>query len=197
MMRSNLVAVGNQARPRFRLIQGGLQCKTEFASLNVVAAPETSPPFKVDAIAYEEDTWLMMSAEPQFAEPPEHPVRLMTDLIQAQPRPPGSVVVRGKSPLQFLAIVHDVNQDPTWREQWVEACLKNIFKESEQRKLQAIGLPLLGTKHGRLEIKRFIFLLRGVLNRIDFKHLKHLWLVSPTPVNAYIINWLESEKEEV
>ena len=186
----------NQARQRFHLIQGGLQCQTVFASLNVIAAPEKYPPFKVDAIAYEEDTWLMMSAEPEIADPPEHPIRLMTDLIEAQPRPAGSVVVRGKNPLQFLAIVHDVNQDPTWREQWVEACLEKIFKESEQRLLQAIGLPLLGTKHGRLEMKRFIFLLRRVLKRIAFKHLKHLWLVAPTPKNAYIINWLESEKEE-
>jgi len=190
------VTADNQARQKFRLIQGGLQCQTVFASLNVIAAPETSPPFKVDAIAYEEDTWLMMSAEPEIADPPEHPIRLMTDLIEAQPRAAGNVVVRGKNPLQFLAIVHDVNQDPTWREQWVEACLEKIFNESEQRMLQAIGLPLLGTKHGRLEMKRFIFLLRHVLKRIAFKHLKHLWLVSPTPENTYIINWLESEKEE-
>lgn len=186
----------NQARQKFRLIQGGLQCQTVFASLNVIAAPEKSPPFKVDAIAYEEDTWLMMSAEPEIADPPEHPIRLMTDLIEAQPRAAGSVVVREKNPLQFLAIVHDVNQDPTWREQWVEACLEKIFNESEQRMLQAIGLPLLGTKHGRLGMKRFIFLLRRVLKQIAFKHLKHLWLVSPTPENTYIINWLESEKEE-
>ena len=191
------MAADNQARPRFRLIQGGLQCRTVFASLNVIAAPETSPPFQVDAIAYEEDTWLMMSAEPEMAEPPEHPIRLMTDLIEAQPRAVGSVVVRGKNPLQLLAIVHDVNQDPTWREQWVEACLEIIFKESEQRMLQAIGLPMLGTKHGRLEKKRFILLLRRVLKRIHFQHLKHLWLVSPTLENASIINWLESEKEEV
>jgi hypothetical protein len=190
------VAVDNQTRPCFRLIQGGLQCETVLASLNVIAAPEKSPPFKVDAIAYEEDTWLMMSAEPEIAEPPEHPIRLMTDLIEAQPRAAGSVVVRGKNPLQFLAIVHDVNQDPTWREQWVEACLENIFKESEQRMLQAIGLPLLGTKHGRLEKKRFILLLGRVLKRTPFKHLKHLWLVAPTPENAKIINWLESKKEE-
>lgn len=191
------MAADKQARSRFRLIHGSLQCQTAFASLNVIAAPEESPPFKVDAIAFEEDTWLMMSADPEIAEPPEHPIRLMTDLIEAQPQPVGSVVVKGKNPLQFLAIVHDVNQDPTWREEWVERSLENIFKESEQRMLQAIGLPLLGTKHGRLEKKRFISLLSRVLKQIPFKHLKHLWLVAPTPKNFDIINWLELEKEEV
>jgi hypothetical protein len=191
------VTADNQARPRFRLIQGGLQCQTDFGSLNVIAAPETSPLFRIDAIAYEEDTWLMMSAEPEIAGPPEHPIRLMTDLIEARPQPVGSVVVRGKNPLRFLAIVHDVNQDPTWREQWVEASLEIIFKESERRRLKAIGLPLLGTKHGRLEKKRFIFLLCRVLKRTPLKHLKHLWLMAPTPENAHIIHWLESKKEEV
>ncbi|UCD77226.1 MAG: aminotransferase class V-fold PLP-dependent enzyme [Desulfobacterales bacterium] len=190
------MAADNQARSRFHLIQGGLQCRTAFASLNVTAAPEESPPFRVDAVAFEEDTWLMMSAEPEIAEPLEHPIRLMTELIEAQPKPVGSVVVRGKNPLQFLAIVHDVNQDPTWREEWVEGALKNIFKESERRMLQAIGLPLLGTKHGRLEKKRFVSLLSRVLKQIPFKHLKDLWLMAPTPQNADIIKWLESEKKE-
>jgi hypothetical protein len=190
------VAADSRTRSKFRLIQGGLQCRIAFASINVVAAPEESPPFKVDAIAFEEDTWLVMSTEPEIAEPPEHPIRLMTDLIAAKPIPVGSVVVRGKNPLLFLAIVHDVNQDPTWREEWIESALKKIFKESEQRRLQAIGLPLLGTKHGRMEKKRFILVLRRVLKQTPFKHLKRLWLMVPTPQNSDIINWLESEKKE-
>jgi hypothetical protein len=177
----------------FRLIQGGLQSQTVFAFINVVAAPEESPPFEVDAVAFEEDTWLVMSADPKIADPPEHPIRLMTGLIKARPEPVGSVLVRGKNPLRFLAIVHDVNQDPTWQEEWIESALKEIFKESEQRQLRAIGLPLLGTLHGRLKKRRFILLLSRVLQQTPFKHLKYLWLMVPTPQNSDIINLLESE----
>jgi hypothetical protein len=177
------------------MIPGGLQSQTVFASIRIIAAPEESPPFEIDAIAFEEDTWLVMSADPKIVDPPEHPIRLMTDLIETKPEPVGSVVVRGRKPLRFLAIVHDVDQDPTWREEWVEAALKAIFKESEHRNLQAIGLPLLGTLHGRMEKRRFILLLSRVLKQTLLKHLKHLWLMVPTPQSADIINWLETEKE--
>jgi hypothetical protein len=61
----------------------------------------------------------MMSASPTVCEPDIHPIRLMTDVINAEPEPIGSVVVRKGNPLRFLAIVHDVNQEPTWREEWV------------------------------------------------------------------------------
>jgi hypothetical protein len=166
-----------------------------FASISITAAPEESPPFEIAAKAFEEDTWLVMSADPKIAEPPEHPIRLMTDLIQAQPEPVGSVLVRGKNPLRFLAIVHDVNQDPTWQEEWIVSALTEIFRASEHRKLQAIGLPLLGTLHGRLEKRRFILLLSRVLKQTPFIHLKYLWLMVPTPQNSEIIKMLESEKE--
>lgn len=187
------MAADTEARLKFRLIPGGLQSQTEFASIRITAAPEESPPFEIDARVFEEDTWLVMSADPKIAEPPEHPIRLMTDLIEAQPEPVGSVLVRGKNPMRFLAIVHDVNQEPTWQESWIENALIAIFKEAEHRKLQAIGLPLLGTLHGRLEKRRFILLLSRVLKRTTFKYLKHLWLMVPTPQNAEIINWLESK----
>lgn len=189
------MAADTEARQKFRLIPGGLQSQTVFASIRITAAPEESPPFEIDARVFEEDTWLVMSAAPKIAEPPEHPIRLMTDLIEAQPEPVGSVLVRGKNPMRFLAIVHDVNQEPTWQESWIENALMAVFKEAEDRRLQAIGLPLLGTLHGRLEKRRFILLLSRVLKQTPFNHLKYLWLMVPTPQNTEIINWLESEKK--
>ncbi len=187
------MGANNGTYSNFRMIPGGLQSQTVFASISIIAAPEESPPFEVDAIAFEEDTWLVMSADPKIVDPPEHPIRLMTDLIETKPEPVGSVMVRDKKPLRFLAIVHDVNQDPTWREEWVEESLKAIFRESEHRNLQAIGLPLLGTLHGKLEKRRFISILGRILRQTPFKHLKQLWLIVPTPQNSEIINWLESE----
>jgi len=178
-------------RSRLRLIQGGLRCTISFGSLRIVAAPENSPPFEIDALAVEEDTWLIMSAKPKIVEAEDHPIRLMTDLLEAQPKPVGSVTIRGKNPLRFMAIVHDVNRNPTWREDWVENALIEIFRESERRKLGAIGLPLLGTQHGNLANQRFVVLLSRVLLQAPVRHLKCLWLIAPIPINSEIIEMLK------
>ena len=117
----------------------------------------------------------------------------MTDVINAEPEPVGSVVVRKGHPLRFLAIVHDVNQEPTWKEEWIVTALKHVFQESEKRKISAMGLPLLGTKHGRLDKLRFVVLLAEVLNHIVWDHLKQLWLIVPPQTGRDMIRVLEAE----
>ena len=116
-------------RSNLKLIRGGLHCEMSFGSVRIVAAPEDNPPFSIDAMVYEEDTWLIMSADTKVCEPEEHPIRLMRDLMNARPEPVGRVLVKGKNPLRFLAVVHDVDQDPTWKEEWVEKALVNIFQD--------------------------------------------------------------------
>jgi len=161
-----------------RLVQGGLSRKLFFGALEIVVAPSRLRPFEIDAIICEEDTWLIMSAEPKEIEPPEHPIRLMTALIGAKPEPVGSVLVKGCCPLKFLAVVHDVDQDPTWDEDWIAEALINVFKEAERRKLRAIGLPLLGTRHGKLPMVRFAELLRRAIEQHTRVHLRRLWLMT-------------------
>ena len=176
-----------------RLIDGGLECETSFHHLRIVAAPAEAAPFDVDGIAFEEDTWLVMSADPKVCEPQEHPIRLMTDLIETKPEPVGSVLIQGSQPLRFLAIVHDVNQEPTWREVWIENALGEIFRKAEQRELKSVGLPLIGTLHGKLKNRRFAVLLGRVLQQFTFQHLKRLWLITSPPITSDIIEWLEAE----
>ncbi len=189
----------NEKRHRpenFELIQGGLHQTASLGPVRIVAAPEGARPFRVNAMVFEEDTWMMMSASPTVCQPDIHPIRLMTDVINAEPEPIGSVVVRKGNPLRFLAIVHDVNQDPTWREEWVAIALKQVFREGEKRKTSSMSLPLLGTIHGRLDKLRFVALLAEVLNHIVFNHLKQLWLIVPPQTGQDIIRVLEAEITE-
>jgi hypothetical protein len=175
-----------------RLIQGHLQCQMAFGPVKIIAAPESAPPFKIDARAYEEDTWLVMSAEPKVCLPEVHPIRLMTELIEARPKNAGSVMVRGNHPLRFLAIVHDVNLEPTWKEEWIETAIAKIFQESEKRNIGAIGLPLLGTLHGRLEPTRFALILGRVIKKAVLTHLRRVWLISPIRTNREVISTLKT-----
>ena len=180
-------------KPRLRLIRGGHRFEISLGSFQIVAAPEYNPPFAVDAVVYEEDTFLVLSAEPVVREPKEHPVRLWTRVIETKPEIPGSVLVMDRRPLRFLAIVHDLNHEPSWREEWIESALEGVFREAEDRTLQSIALPLLGTKHGRLEKQRFIVLLRHALRRSSLRHLKRIWLVMPEGTPYRLLEMFETD----
>ncbi len=76
----------------FELIQGGLHQETAYGPVRIMAAPEETPPFQIDAMVFEEDTWLVMSASPTVCESDIHPIRLMTDVMNAEPETVGRVL---------------------------------------------------------------------------------------------------------
>ena len=174
-----------------KLVQGGLRIETVLGNIRVVAAPEESKLFDVDVIVREEDTWLVMSADPEKCMPEIHPIRLMTELIEAKPETPGRVLIQQGSPIRFLAVVHDFNMDPTWKEEWIYQALNYVFKESEKRKMKAVGIPLLCTRHGRLDVDRFLFIVTDIINRTSFKYLRRLWLMTYKGLAPGLINRIE------
>lgn len=183
-------------KPKLTLIRGSYPYEIKVGSLDIVASPENRAPFKVDAVALEEDTFLVMSADRRVHDPKEPLMKVMTRLIQTRPKTPGSVLVKGKSPFRFLAIVHDLNEEPTWREEWIVSALGGILREAESRRLRSIAIPFLGTLHGSLEKQRFLILLRSALEQISAKHLKRLWLVVPAGTSYKILEILTSGSPE-
>ena len=180
-----------------RVLNGGLQIPPSYGHLRIVSAPGNSPPFKVDAMAYEEDTYLIMSAKPENAPHEVHPLRLMAELENLTPETPGSVRVTGKNPLKFLAVIHDVDNVPTWREDWIDKALGSIFMEAEKRKIHALGLPILGTKHGNVKHARFARFLGRALRQTRFEFLCRLWLIAEVPENSRLMDMLKSELADV
>ena len=175
-----------------RLIQGYLHCAWSYHSLRIVAAPEHAPPFHIDAMAFEEDTWLTMSAEPTVCEPEVHPVRLMTELIEAQPEKVGSVLVQGGNPVRLLAVVYDVDEEPTWKASWIESALSELFRVVQRRGFKSIGLPSIGTRHGKLSAPQFAVILGRVMRKAKWGRLENLWLVSPVGVNRTVMSILKN-----
>jgi len=180
-------------RPKFRMIPGGRRSEVTIGSVRIFAAPEDQPPFPVEAVVLEEDTYLVLSAGWDRIESDDHPVVILTEALEAQPEEPGSVVVCEDSPLRFQAVVYDLNQEPSWREEWVERALEGIFREAEQRRLRTIALPFLGTKHGSLEKERFLLLLRGFLERNRSPYPLRVWLTLPGNTSLKIIDWLDED----
>jgi hypothetical protein len=93
----------------------------------------------------------------------------------------------------LLAIIHDLNQEPSWKEEWVASALDGIFQEAESCKIRSLALPLLGTLHGSLERQRFLALLQDALERRSPRHLTRLWLVVPAGTSSEILAMLEAE----
>jgi hypothetical protein len=144
-------------------------------------APRHTPPFSPDALVEEEDTFLVLSADSGVGEVTEHPIRLMTAIWEAQPETPGSVVVRHARhgrPRRLLAVVHDLQQEPTWREEWVREALDGVLREAEARGVRRLAVPLLGCVHGGLGRERFISLLGQALQRASVRVLESIWIVT-------------------
>jgi hypothetical protein len=183
-------------RPKFKLIQGGCRPEVTLGSVRIVAAPEDRPPFPVEAVVLEEDTYLVLSAGWGQIESDDHPVVILTEALEAQPEEPGSVVVHEDSPLRFLAVVYDLDQEPSWREEWMERALEGIFREAERRRLQTIALPFMGTKHGSLGKERFLLLFRKFLERNRSPYPLRVWLTLPENTSPKIIDLLDEDPEK-
>lgn len=187
--------------PRLELLPGGRRASGRFGPLRIVVAREDDPPFAVDAAAFEEDTWLALSTISPVVRSPGHPVRVMTSVWESEPETPGSVIVKAGSPLRLLAVVHDLNADPTWTEEWVATALRGIFREADDRGVEALMLPLIGTRHGKLPAPRFMALLRSTLEELIDNTpegkitLRRIWLVREDESGEGLLRSLGADQE--
>lgn len=143
-----------------------------------MTAPRHEPPFPVEGVVLEEDTYLVLSAKTRLPERSEHPIRVMTALWEAERKPPGSVVVRPGLRTELLAVVHDLNEEPSWREEWIRTALGRVLEETERRTIAALGMEPLGCVHGRLERDRFEELLKECLAADASETLERLWIMA-------------------
>jgi hypothetical protein len=151
----------------------------------ITEAPAGAPPFPVAAVVEEDDSYHVLSAKPVFRPVDDNPIRVMADAHDAEPDPPGSVVIRRGTPLRMLAVVHRLDERPTWRERWAARAYRGVLLEAERRGLRAIALPLLATVHGTLGLARSRQLLDDAIRGLGPRTLERIWLVvsraSPTP----------------
>jgi len=161
--------------------------------VHVVVAPEHAPPFPVDALAVEEDTHLLLSSDNAITEPDEEFDALIAAAGKKSANRPGSVLVRKTEPLRFLAIVHDIDCEPTWREEWIASAINGTVEEAEWRRLASLGMPLLGTRHGNVEMRRVALWLGRCLSRTSFRYLKRVWVIAPEGSETELMWALRSE----
>lgn len=149
------------------------------AAVEVLVVPEGVTPIALDAVVEEEDTYLVLSAEPRL-EPTGGSLDGALDLVRrAHPLPPGSVALRRGKPKRLLAVVHDLSCTPTWREDWVTQALGGVLRIAHRLQLRSLSLPPLGAVHGRLDPERFVSLLADALAGAEPSSLERVWLRVP------------------
>lgn len=146
------------------------------------AGPADGPaPFAVEAVVLEEDRWLVLSAPPVIREHVEHPLRIHTAVAEATARALGEVVVQGAHPARLLAVVHDLDRDPTVELADVVRALAAVMALCAARRWSRLALPLLGRRHGRLD--RAAVLAATAAALAGAAHVTAVWLVTSEPAD--------------
>jgi hypothetical protein len=177
--------------PKLRFVRNGRHSAITIGSIQVFVGPENMAPYPVEAWVSEEDTYLVLSADTEVFESNQEVEPIMAQLLATSPATPGSVIIKNGYPLRMLAIIHDLNQEPSWKEEWVVNALDRILRETESRRIRSLALPLLGNMHGSLGRPRFLALLREALERRSPKDLQRLWLVVPPGTTSEILVMLD------
>jgi hypothetical protein len=144
--------------------------------LRISLSDAAQPPFAIDAEVCEEDTALILSAERQIRQPSESLQELSTTLHDSRPARPGSVIIRPGNPPRLLAIVHDLDREPSWREGWICRALTRVLSLSQEHALTSLSLPLLGTAHGRIDTRRALYLTLRTLAKRRNTVLEQIWM---------------------
>ncbi len=152
-------------------------------SVHVSVAPEGLAPFPVAAEVREEDTYLVLSppSASDYSATGASLDEALTELESFRPREPGSIVVRGGRPLSILAVVHDLSVSPTWKRDWVVSALDASLREAEMRELEAVSLPVLGARHGTMQVRDFCRLLVDAMGRLQPRYIRYLWIRTARP----------------
>ena len=177
--------------PRLTPVPGGRHAPVRLAGVALLAAPETEPPFPVDVRMVEEDTWRILSPPPELPMPSEHPVRIMTDLIEDRPSLPGSVLV-GRH--QWRAVVYDLDDDPICREDWVAAAFEQTLRRARERGCRSLAVPLLGATHGPLTHLHALSILLAALRRAPRSQCPHrIWVQVGPPHLGGVVGALQDQ----
>jgi hypothetical protein len=157
----------------------------------VTAAPPGAAPFSVQAVVEEQDTGLILDIEPVIQPARESYPVLVRGMQEQRPQPPGEVLLKRGKPLRILAVVHDLDREPSCREEWISAALDGMLRRCVQSKIRSLALPLLGTVHGRFNGMHFVRLLRKALKAHNLPYPERVWLIAGESDCDWIARYLE------
>jgi hypothetical protein len=160
-----------------KLILGGRSKHISCNGVQVTVIDNESLPYSAEVMVFEEDTHLILTADREIHYQEEHPIRLMTDIMNARKNRLGSLVVNDRS---WYAVVIDVNAETMCQPQSVSEAYINVFAHLNSKKIVSAGMHLLGLIHGKMVINQAVNLFLGGLHTQNINCLRHIWVVVST-----------------
>ena len=131
-----------------------------------------------------------MAADTTARDFDEHPIRLMTSLIDQKPLSPGEAVIKDK---QWRAVLYDLDEEPSCRHEWIRQALGQIVHLIDSKDINSISISLPGVRYDcigwRLSLE---LLLSELVAKPGMKPLK-IWLMIPQDMMAPVTRELAKQ----
>jgi hypothetical protein len=170
-------------------------CSLDIGNLRIQAAPKNYPPFSCQAIVEEQDTYLILGEQTELKDPGKPAWYLANTMENTETYSLGSVVIKGKSPLRLCAVVHDIEQEPTYTHACVGKAYQAVMQTVQKRNITSLALPLLGSIHGKLSVTESVQLLDASVIHGYPENLEKLWLILPSGSNCDCLKQLQQKQK--
>jgi len=128
------------------------------------------------AVIREDDTHGVLAADP-VGKPVDAPWPAVEAAVRRdRGRTPGTADVLSGRPMRIHAVIHALDDEPTWRHEWLVAATMASFTAAHQRGLTRLAMPLLGTVHGRASIGQAVAALASALDQAGAARPRELLL---------------------
>lgn len=172
-----------------KLLHGGRATNRKINGVTVSLVDRSAPLPSVSVRVFEEDTHLVLTKDPVIVAPVEHPIRLMTDIMDTRPHRPGALVIDK----HWYAVVLDLDADILCRECWVLEVCRAIFQQVKEARVSSLSLPLLGNVHGALPSDTSLRVILSVLREASTPSLQRLQLETPKTIIPKAITALHAD----
>ncbi|RME33491.1 MAG: hypothetical protein D6786_07525 [Gammaproteobacteria bacterium] len=167
--------------PHLKLAWDRNRQAVDLAGCRVAFAPAHLSPFEAEVWVEEQDTWLSWNRRSPPGSHNELIRRLLDRMDPDCPYPAGEVLSTGGRPLRLSAIVHDIDQEPSCRIEWIGRALATIIGLCRSQRFTRLALPPLGTQRGGVPMTEFLELLERQLEERDMTGRLRIWLVTDHP----------------
>lgn len=129
-------------RPGLRLVPAQDEIRPGLFLRFHAAGPPTP-----EVVVVEDDTCLVLGADPAFRDPGEHPVRVLTAALEQEPTSVPTLLRRGG---RCHIVVHDLDASPTTDAETVQAAWSLLLEHLAAEQVSAARVSLLGCRTGAL-----------------------------------------------
>lgn len=160
-------------------------------AVRLVAARSDALPPWCDLLVEEQDRWLVLGDQPDDTRRDSDPEawaaaldgtpmdELLEAAIRSEPAPGGAVLLRRTRPLRLLAVVRDLEREPTVDPDWVGEALERILRVAGRSHVRGLALPLLGAGGTLDDIEAFADQLVQALHNVPLARVRIALLASP------------------